>query len=244
MLYIKDFEKHSDYEAYINGSDKVLPNVSVCDDEPTHVHYNPAPVGPTYEAVDLGLPSGTLWAKCNVGAETETDYGDYFMWGSTTPNTHTPCDWAHAPFNNGSSSFDETYFNAHKSEWLDGDVLKPQYDAAHVIMGGDWKIPSLGDCKELLNGTTNEWVTNYKGSGVNGRLFTSKANGNTLFMPAAGTRDGSSFSLQGDDGSVWTSLIYSGSSKSAWELRFDSKNCYIGSYMCNYGFSVRGIIKP
>ena len=61
-----------------------------------------------YEYVDLGLPSGLKWAKCNVGAETETDFGDYFMWGSTTPNTDTPCNWKNAPFNNGSNSLNTT----------------------------------------------------------------------------------------------------------------------------------------
>ena len=56
-----------------------------------------------YEYVDLSLPSGLRWATMNIGAETETDYGDYFMWGSTTPNNDTLCDWEHAPFNNGAS---------------------------------------------------------------------------------------------------------------------------------------------
>ena len=61
-----------------------------------------------YEYVDLGLPSGLKWAKHNIGAETETDYGDYFMWGSTTPNTTLKCNWAHDLFNNGSTSYNKT----------------------------------------------------------------------------------------------------------------------------------------
>lgn len=65
--------------------------------------------------VDLDLPSGLKWAKCNVGAKKETDYGYYFMWGSTTPNTKTKCNWKHVPFNNGLSDYDEEYFNTHKS---------------------------------------------------------------------------------------------------------------------------------
>ena len=67
-----------------------------------------------YSYVDLGLPSGLKWATRNIGATSETDYGDYFMWGSTTPNTASQCNWSNAPFNNESSSFDEGYFNAHK----------------------------------------------------------------------------------------------------------------------------------
>ena len=200
-------------------------------------------IGAATEHVDLGLPSGTLWAKCNVGAETETDYGDYFMWGSTTPDTNTPCDWMHAPFNNGSSSFDETYFNTHKSEWLTEEGnLKPQYDAAHAIMGGYWRMPTKTDFDELLEGTTNEWVTNYQGSGVNGILFTSKKNGNTMFMPAAGSRCGSSFYGQGDNGVVWSSLLYTDYLGGAWGLYFDSCSCYMYDDYRYGGFSVRGVL--
>ena len=64
--------------------------------------------------VDLGLPSGLKWAKCNLGAKTETDYGNYYMWGSTTPNTADECTWTNAPFNNGSSLYDEEHFTTHK----------------------------------------------------------------------------------------------------------------------------------
>ena len=104
-----------------------------------------------YKYVDLGLPSGLKWAKCNVGAEKETDYGDYFMWGSTTPNTDTPCNWKNAPFNNGASDYDEEYFNAHKSEWLDGNGnLKPEFDAVTQIMGGDWRMPSDASFEDFM----------------------------------------------------------------------------------------------
>ena len=96
-----------------------------------------------YEYVDLDLPSGLKWAKCNVGAEKETDYGDYFMWGSTKPNAKTTCNWTKNPFNNNSSIYNEEYFNAHKSEWLDDkDNLKSEFDAATQIMGGNWRMPT------------------------------------------------------------------------------------------------------
>ena len=51
-----------------------------------------------YEYVDLGLPSGLKWANMNLGATSETDYGDYYMWGSTKPNTAEECNWTNAPF--------------------------------------------------------------------------------------------------------------------------------------------------
>ena len=125
--------------------------------------------------VDLGLPSGLKWAKCNVGAKKETDYGDYFMWGSAEPNTKTTCNWMKNPFNNGSDSCDEEYFNAHKSEWLDdNDNLKSEYDAARANMGGDWRMPTRDDFQELLDNTDSEWIGDYNGTGVDGMKFTPK----------------------------------------------------------------------
>ena len=136
-----------------------------------------------YEYVDLGLPSGLKWAKCNVGAETETDFGDYFMWGSVTPNTADECIWKNAPFNNGSISCDEEYFNVHKSEWLDdNENLKPEFDAATQIMGGNWRMPTKDELKELLDNTIKEWA---QVNGVNGYKFIG-SNGNSIFIPAAG----------------------------------------------------------
>lgn len=127
---------------------------------------------------------------------------------------------------------------------MDGDALKPEYDAAHVIMGGNWKMPTESNFNELLEGTTNEWVENYQGSGVNGRLFTSKTNGNTMFIPAAGYRDGSSVYDQGVNGNVWSSFS-ADDPYSAWALYFESGRCYMDGY---YGYRVlgslvRGVIK-
>lgn len=195
--------------------------------------------------IDLGLPSGTLWAKCNIGAEKETDYGDYFMWGSITPDTNNICDWEHTPFNNKNKFNDEEYFNEYKSEWLDeNDNLKPEYDAAHVIMGGNWRMPTDIDFIELLNGTTNVWVENYKGSGKNGILFTSKTNGRTIFIPAAGRRFGSSFYDQGVDSNVWSSLFFKDDfgCYCSWRLNFDSDDYNIFVDIRYYGFSVRGVM--
>ena len=196
-----------------------------------------------YEYVDLGLPSGLKWAKCNIGAETETDYGNYFMWGSTTPNTADECTWTNAPFNNGESSYEQEYFKPHKSEWLDdNDNLKPEYDAASHIMGGDWRIPTEAEFQELLNNTTNKWFTNYNGTGVNGREFTG-SNGNSIFIPAAGyCYDGSTFDV-GSDGDVWSSSLYTSEPDFAWNLYFRSGSCALDYYDRCIGRSVRGVRK-
>ena len=185
-----------------------------------------------YEYVDLGLPSGLKWAKCNVGATSETDYGDYFQWGSTEPNTADECTWADAPFNNGSDSYNEEYFTTHKSEWLDSkDNLKSEFDAASQIMGGDWRMPTKEDFDELLKGTTIEWIEDYKGTGVSGGKFTG-SNGNSIFIPAVLYY-----------GNVWSSSLDTSRPEYAWHLLFDSEDCVMTSYERYYGNFVRGVRK-
>ena len=180
----------------------------------------------------------------NVGATSESDYGYYFQWGSTTPNTNTTCDWTNAPFNNGLDSYNEEYFTTHKSEWLDDNGnLKPEFDAARAIMGGDWRMPTKADFDELLRGTTNEWATNYNGTGVNGYKFTSKTNTSKyIFIPAAGVREDSSSFMQGFNGNVWSSSHYTSRPYRAWNLNFRSADVGVSSYNRCDGFVVRGVL--
>lgn len=138
----------------------------------------------TYEYVDLGLPSGILWAKCNIGADTETDAGLYFQWGDTQGYTadqvrvDTIFDWAHYKFG--------TRDNLTKYNSTDGlTTLQPEDDAAYANMGEDWSVPTEVQYKELIHNTTNKWVDNYNNTGVSGRLFAG-TNGHTLFLPAVG----------------------------------------------------------
>ena len=79
------------------------------------------------------------------------------MWGSTTPNTNTPCDWEHAPFNNHSSDYNETYFNSVKDTVCPNGILAKEYDAASQIMGGDWRMPTTDEFQELYNKTLWVW---------------------------------------------------------------------------------------
>ena len=191
--------------------------------------------------VDLGLTSGTLWATMNVGATSETIYGDYFMWGSTTPNTDTPCNWANAPFNNGSSDYNETYFSSVKDTVCPNGVLAKEYDAARANMGGDWRMPSRALMEELMEETENEWVTNYTGTGVNGRKFTGP-NGNSIFIPASGRRLDSSIGNQGRSGRIWSSSLVTSLPRDAWYLISDS--VYASGFNDNrcLGFVVRGVL--
>ena len=194
--------------------------------------------------VDLGLPSHLKWAKCNVGAEKETDAGLYFAWGETTGYTASQVgtdkqfSWSNYKYGNGGS-------NLTKYNQSDGKtVLESTDDAAAQIMGGDWRMPTEAEFKELIDNTTNQWVTNYNGSGVNGRKFTSKTDTSKyIFIPAAGDCGNGSVRTVGDYGDVWSSSLNTSNPNDAWYLYFDSGYCSMdNSGRCD-GRSVRGVRK-
>ena len=192
------------------------------------------------EFIDLDLPSGLKWAKCNVGAEKETEWGVYFMWGSTTPNTVSECTWANAPFNGGSSNYNETYFNSVKDTVCPKGILAKEYDAASQIMGGEWRMPTQTEYQELLDYTNHEWTTI---NGVKGRKFASKTDESKyIFIPAAGCYY--SGSIYGGDsfGLVWSSSLDPSYNDYALELGFKSDSYDIYDYYRCYGFSVRGVM--
>lgn len=193
--------------------------------------------------VGLGLPSGLKWAKCNLGAETETDYGNYYMWGSTEPSTAEECNWANTPFNNGSDSYNEEYFTTHKSEWLDDkDNLKPEFDAAYKATDGAARMPTQDDIQELIDNTFHEWVENFNNSNVNGMKFTSKTDeSNYIFIPAAGGCYGGSDGSVGDNGYVWSSSLNASGPHDAWGLYFYSDGCNVNGLYRYGGRSIRPV---
>ena len=198
--------------------------------------------GGGYEYVDLGL--SVKWAKCNVGAEKETDAGLYFAWGETTGYTAsqvgTDKQFSLSDYKYGnSSSSDLTKYNQSDSK----TVLESADDAASQIMGGDWRMPTKDEFQELLSNTNKEWITNYNGSGVNGYKFTSKINGNSIFIPAAGYCNSGSVGNVGNRGYVWSSSLNTSNHSLAWSLGFNSGDCNMYyNYRCN-GQSVRGVRK-
>ena len=103
------------------------------------------------------------------------------MWGSTKANTPDECTWAKAPFNGGASDSDSDYFNSVKDTVCPNGILAKKYDAAAQIMGGNWRMPTKNELKELIDNTNSVWVENYKGSGVNGRKFISKTDTSKYF---------------------------------------------------------------
>ena len=194
---------------------------------------------PTMEFVDLGLPSGTLWAKCNIGASTETDYGNYYMWGSTTPNTASECTWTNAPFNGGNTDYNAEAFNKVKDTVCPKDILAKGYDVAYKTTNGAARMPTKAEFDELLNGTTNAWVTI---NGVNGRKFTSKTDTSKyIFIPAAGYRSGGSVDSVGYSGDVWSSSLDTSYPGRAWNLEFSSDTCSLSNLNRYNGWSVRAV---
>ena len=191
------------------------------------------------EYVDLRLPSGTWWAKCNLGAATETDYGDYFMWGSTTPDNNHTCNWANTPFNNGASKFDSTYFNSVKNTVCPNGVLAKEFDAAYKATNGMGRMPTQTEWQELYENTTNKWT---QVKGVNGWKFTSKKDTSKyIFIPAAGSRLNSSISEQGNYSYIWSSTFDGTGFAHNTYFSFDENlNTTDSSERC-LGFSIRPI---
>ena len=141
----------------------------------------------SHDYVDLGLPSGILWATCNVGANTPEEYGDYFAWGETqTKDTYT---WSNYQFSiNGDWETPNLTKYCNISDYgYNGftdnlTILLPDDDVATASWGNGWRMPTQAECEELLDNTAITWTTQ---NGVIGRRFTA-SNGNSLFLPAAG----------------------------------------------------------
>ncbi len=201
-------------------------------------------VGLEYKAVDLGLPSGTLWADRNVGADAPEAYGDYFAWGEVTPKTEY--NWSTYKWCNGSSSSMTKYCTNSSYGTVDGKtVLDLEDDAAYVNMGAEWRMPTRSEQDELLNNCTWTWTTQ---NGVKGYKVTGN-NGNSIFLPAAGYRYNSSLYSDGslDDysrGDYRSSSLNEGSSSSVYYLAFDSDGYGWNKYGYRYfGYSVRAVVR-
>ena len=195
--------------------------------------------------VDLGLPSGLKWAKCNVGAEKETDYGYYFMWGDIEDKSNAECSWESYKYCNGSFDTLTKYniFPLFGENPDDKTKLDSEDDVARTNMGGDWRMPTSDECEELINNTTNEWISDYNGTGVSGRKFTHKTDTSKyIFIPAAGLCSGGSVNNVGSYGGVWSSVLHTIYPYSACGLGFNLYNCYMGNNYRYCGRSVRGVM--
>ncbi len=189
----------------------------------------------SHEYVDLGLPSGTLWATCNVGANSPEDYGDYFAWGETEPKS----EYSWSTYKYGSDRDKLTKYCGDSDYGVvdNKTVLDPSDDAATVNRGSAWRMPTLDEIKELYDNCTWTWITV---NGVRGQLVTGP-NGNSIFLPAAGCRDDSGLSYAGSDGYYWNSSLFSDRLSDAYHLYFDSGVVYWNIHYRCFGQSVRPV---
>ena len=190
--------------------------------------------------VDLALPSGTLWASCNIGANAPEEYGDYFAWGET--ETKSDYDWSNYKYFNGTAVRLTKYCNksdyGNKGYTDSRTTLERSDDAATANWGSDWCMPTQEQFQELYYECTWTWVS------LNGNVGykVEGTNGNTLFLPAAGYRYGSSLDCDGSRSYYWSSSLDSDDPGRGLYLFFYSENVdpYSWYDRCS-GFSVRPV---
>ena len=176
MKNLNIFSSVTEYENAKSGGVLNVPNVSFINESGV-IKYLPKLEDPYngYEYVDLGL--SVKWATCNVGATSPEEYGLYFAWGETTGYTANDV-------TSGVRSFTQDEYNAGPATSISADLTLEQ-DAAHVNMGGNWRMPTKDECQELINNCNTVYTTEHNETGVTGILFTSKANNNSIFLPCA-----------------------------------------------------------
>ena len=197
----------------------------------------------TNDYVDLGLPSGIKWAKCNIGAENETDYGLYFQVGATVGYTDSEVKphsyWSTLPGNLGAPTGQYSYLlNWNKANTTNG-VLNTSVDAAYANTNGGAKIPTVTDINELVDNTNISWTTI---NNVTGRKFTNKKDSSKyIFIPASG------YGYNSDPHSGGNTYIMSSSTysnpKGWYFFSFNESSCSkISEWMDRpYAVCVRGI---
>jgi hypothetical protein len=214
------------------------------------IPFDPIPIP---EAVDLGLPSGLKWASFNLGASKPEEYGDYYAWGETEPyyssldpltwkeGKEAGYNWASYKWCMGSTKTMTKYCDyslyGYNSFTDNKTVLDPEDDAAHVNLGGNWRMPTDAEWTELRNNCTWTWITQ---NGVNGRQVTG-TNGNSIFLPACGCRSETSLLRVGSSVYYWSSSLFTDIPSGAWYVYFYSGDVGRGSSSRYHGFPIRPI---
>ena len=213
----------------MNGGTTSVEN-KIYDSSKQEASYLNCPDNNHPHAIDLGLPSGTKWACCNVGAGKPEDYGGYYSWGET--ETKSTYDWITYTHCDGT---------ANTCHDLGRNITGTQYDVAHVKWDGSWVMPSWTQLHELYENCSSEWTTF---NGVKGWKFTSKKNGGTVFLPAAGYRWNDDLGSAGSNGYYWSSTQDPSSTSRARGLYYGSSSARWGYGLTrDYGRTVRPVSK-
>lgn len=198
-----------------------------------------------FDYVDLGLPSGTMWATCNVGADKPEDGGLLFQFGRVDGYKYDDKNNKFYTPEENEKITGNVYINPTISgiEYDAGQILNLADDTAHVNMGGKWIMPNKSDLQELYDNTTKKVVTINSKKGM---LFTSNINGKSIFIVFGGYCNcyNDTFYSSTSDGFLMSSEVNLKDSKYAWLLCFNARgNCYIAGNVRAYGYSVRGVFK-
>lgn len=208
---------------------------------PTFREYSVQEENDEKEFVDLGLPSGLLWATKNVGANQPEDYGDYFAWAETTPKTMY--DWSTYKYANGSDTSLTKYCTSSAYGIVDYlETLEEEDDAASVNWGLPWRTPTLSETQELINYC--EWSFSNR-NGINGYEVTGP-NGNSIFFPAAGIKEYDMVFFNETDVCVQSSTIFNAangkpSSASVLYCENGTPHYWYGWNRC-WGYPVRPVM--
>ena len=231
MKNLNIFSSIAEYENAKSEGVLDVPNVSFVNESGSIICLPKLDSHIKYEYADLGL--SVKWATCNVGANKPEDYGLYFAWGETIGYTANQV-------TNGERLFTKDVYNAGPSASINTDLTLEQ-DAAHVNLGGNWRMPTIDEYDELIDNCSVVWTDDYNGTGVKGRVFNSNVNGNSMFLPAAGVCNGSSVKGVGSNGIYWSASWRS--SSYAHTLFFHSGGHYTSDGGRVYGYPVRAVCK-
>lgn len=214
-----------------------------------------------YEFVDLGLPSGLLWATCNVGATKPEESGLFFQWGDTQGYKVTLGDVQNEAQGFYSISSTEPQMKQFASDFSDYKfysndtftkyngsdgltTLELSDDAANADYS-KMRIPTKEECEELLTGTTSSWTDNYNGTNVKGCVFTSKVDETkSIFVPAVGAVCDGVAGNVGFLSTLWCSSLFEQDVTGAYYIGFDSLRGFVIPCLRVYGVSVRGVQDP
>ena len=217
-----------------NGSNNTE-NESVSNEE-----NNQLPETQNHKYVDLGLPSGTLWATYNVGADSPEGYGSYFAWGeTTTKNNYEWSNYLWGKEDGKVSKYCDEKFWGYNGFTDTRTVLEPKDDAATMNWGKGWRIPTEDEMVELIDNCTNKWT---KLNGVNGIMLTGP-NGNSIFLPANGYRDMETV-YDASTCYYWTSTLYTANEPyMAYSLIVGPENSYVNVSSRARGLLVRAVCR-